>query len=313
MAEAQPSPPMRPNPKQLVVDFFSRSLASFHTSHDALRILCTVPHRSDSSSPAPRPPKKGVRRLVVLDSSFNPPTRAHAQMARSAVRDAASQDDDDGTEEAARLLLLLAVNNADKAPRPASFALRLAMMEGFARALGEGVEVDVAVTRMPFFHDKARAISEAGFYGESPEQVFLAGFDTLIRIFNPKYYNPTSGDGGQAASSSEQQQQQTPMQAALGPFFARARLRVTMRPDDAWGTQEEQRAYVRGLEDEMLEDVGGRREWARRVDVVDGGETGGVSSSRVREVVRTGGLNGLDGVVDGEVRAWIEAEGLYRE
>ncbi|POR36420.1 Nucleotidylyl transferase [Tolypocladium paradoxum] len=308
MTEAQPSPSMRPNPKQLI-DFFSRSLASFDTSHDALRILCTLPRRSDS--PAPRPPTRSVRRLVVLDSSFNPPTRAHAQMARSAVRDAGSGDGDGGgAEEAARLLLMLAVNNADKAPRPASFALRLAMMEGFARELGEGMEVDVAVTRMPFFHDKARAISESGVYG-APEQVFLVGFDTLVRIFNPKYYN--AAKLGEAASSSPEQHQQTPMQAALGPFFARARLRVTTRPGDAWGTQEEQRAYVRGLGDGVLDDVGGRREWARRVDVVDGGEMGGVSSSRVRDVVRTGGLDGLDGMVDEEVRAWIEREGLYRE
>ena len=233
-------------------------------------------------------------------------------MARSAVRAAASEAE--GSAEAARLLLLLAVNNADKAPKPASFAQRLAMMEGFARALSDEVEVDVAVTTMPFFNDKAQAISESGFYGHLGEQVFLAGFDTLIRIFNPKYYDPTAADGEQAASSSQQQQQpQTPMQRALDPFFARARLRVTMRPDDEWGTQQEQRAYVRRLEDAILEDVGGRREWARRVDVVDGGEMGGVSSSKAREAVRNGGLDGLDGMVDGETRTWIEAEGLYRD
>ncbi|PNY23823.1 Nucleotidylyl transferase [Tolypocladium capitatum] len=300
---------MQPNPKQLV-DFFSRSLASFHASHDALRILCTLPHRSSDSSPAPRRPRKSARRLVVLDSSFNPPTRAHAQMARSAVRDAGSRAED-GEEAAARLMLLLAVNNADKAPRPASFALRLAMMEGFARQLGGGMEVDVAVTRMPFFHEKARAIAESGFYGE-PEQVFLAGFDTLIRIFNPKYYDKATAPR-EEASSPWPEPQQTPMQAVLGPFFARARLRVTMRPQDAWGTQEEQRAYVRGLEDGVLEDVGGRREWAQRVEVVDGDGMGGVSSSRVREVVREGGVGEVDGMVDGEVMSWIEAEGLYRE
>ncbi|XP_044723842.1 cytidylyltransferase [Hirsutella rhossiliensis] len=262
---------MGPNSKQLV-DFLSRSLSAFQASRDPLRVLCTLPHHG---SPGPRRPLQRVRRLVVLDSSFNPPTRAHARMARAAVREGGP---------GARLMLLLAVNNADKAPRPASFPVRLGMMEALARGLllgGVGVEIDVAVTTMAFFHDKARAVAESGFYhdqcqamtdgGEKreaePEQVFLVGFDTLVRIFNPKYYN----DQGPASSTT------TAMQSALGPLFERARLRVTTRPDDAWGSREEQLAYVRGLE--RLGEVGGRGEWAARVDVAE--EEGGTAGSLV--------------------------------
>lgn len=198
----QDSSIMRPNPKHLI-DFFARSLTSFHSSPDAFRILCTLPHAS--AEPVSRRPASGVRKLVVLDSSFNPPTRAHAEMARSALKWASSS-----SSEGTRLMLLLSVNNADKAPKPASFPVRLGMMEGFGRdllgSLGDvKAEIDLAVTKMPYFHDKARAIGESGMYsssdGQEPEQVFLAGFDTVIRIFNPKYY----GDGG--------------MRAALGPFF----------------------------------------------------------------------------------------------
>ncbi|KAK4075148.1 uncharacterized protein Triagg1_4812 [Trichoderma aggressivum f. europaeum] len=299
---------MRPNPKQLV-DFFSRSLTSFHSSPDVFRILCTLPHAG--AEPVSRP-ASGVRRLVVLDSSFNPPTRAHAEMARSALKWASSSSSysegasfsssshSDGT----RLMLLLSVNNADKAPKPASFPVRLGMMEGFGRdllgSLGDvGTEIDLAVTTMPYFHDKARVISESWMYsssseGREPEQVFLAGFDTVIRIFNPKYY----GDGG--------------MRAALGPFFERARLRVTMRTDDEWGGEEEQREYVRGLGEGRLDDVGGDVAWAGRVDLVEG-RGDGVSSSKVRDMVKRGEKEGLERLVDGEVMGWIEGEGLYRE
>ncbi|KJZ73090.1 hypothetical protein HIM_07474 [Hirsutella minnesotensis 3608] len=192
----------------------------------------------------------------------------------------------------------------------------LCMMEAFARSLlagrfeEEGVEVDVAVTTMPYFHDKARAIADSGAYHDEvagePEQMFAVGFDTLIRVFNPKYY----GD------DAEGEPRQTGMRAALGPFFECARLRVTLRPDDAWGGREEQLAYVRGLASGRLEELGGTREWAARVEVEDGQgeeEEVGVSSSRAREIVRRSGVEGLDGLVDGEVGAWIEREGLYRE
>ncbi|KAK0756976.1 hypothetical protein N5P37_010501 [Trichoderma harzianum] len=293
----QDSSTMRPNPKHLI-DFFARSLTSFHSSPDVFRILCTLPHAG--AEPVSRRPASGVCRLVVLDSSFNPPTRAHAEMARSALKWASSS-----FSEGTRLMLLLSVNNADKAPKPASFPVRLGMMEGFGRdLLGslEGVvggpEIDLAVTKMPYFHDKARAIGESGMYSsggqEEPEQVFLAGFDTVIRIFNPKYY----GEGG--------------MRAALRPFFKRARLRVTMRTDDEWGGEEEQREYVRGLGEGKLDEVGGDVAWARRVDLVEGGGDG-VSSSKVRDMVKIGEREGLEKLVDGEVMGWIEGEGLYRE
>ncbi|KAG5998254.1 hypothetical protein E4U52_001157 [Claviceps spartinae] len=309
--------------------FFTRSLTAFLSSPDPFRILATAtttttPHLPVSSR---APPRNGVQTLIVLDSSFNPPTRAHAQMALSAMRTAGP---------GARLLLLLAVHNADKKGlAPSALASRLGMMEAFARQLlqqqqqeeeegeeerregsteqerggGESLgEVDVAVTKMPFFGDKARSIAEMGGYaglgGEGPEQVYLCGFDTLVRIFDDKYYG-----GG---VSVEELAKGTPMQRALRPFFAMAKLRVTMRPDDEWGSAEEQRAYVDGLGRGDLERRGGDSCWARRVELVEGiGEV--VSSSRVREVVRRGGGDELDGLVGGEVRRWIEEEGLYRE
>lgn len=240
----------------------------------------------------------------------------------------------------ARLMLLLAVNNADKGVVPAAFEMRLGMMEGFARELvalyqrerleeiqrrnrgsegighgvdGEGgaddmdgdggLEIDLAVTTMPFFHEKSSVISESGIY-DGAEQMFLCGFDTVIRIFNPKYYNtsPTS------TTTS------TGIKHALSPFFNRARLRVTIRPDDEWGTRSEQASYVERLENGELEKVGGDGAWARRIDLVDG-LAGPVSSSKVREAVgrhEGGDVGGLDGLVGGEVRRWIEVEGLYR-
>jgi nicotinamide-nucleotide adenylyltransferase len=301
----------------IVSSNFSRTLSAFKASTDRFSVLYSLPwsphgklyrNSRDNAvcnqvgSGVHSTPKTKVKRIIVLDSSFNPPTRAHAAMLRSAL--AASGERASDEERTTKILLLLAVKNADKAPQPAAFPLRLGMMSGFGQEVrgwdeSHGLSVDVGVTTEPYFHDKAQAIQSSGLYGEDegPEQVFLAGFDTLIRIFNPKYYNDEGG-----------------MQAALGPFFAACRLRITLRGDDDWGSAEEQRVWVRSLEQKGeggIEDRGGRAEWLDRIELVHGVEGEAVSSSRVREAARTGG--DLDRMVGPEVGRWIEEAELYRD
>lgn len=86
------------------------------------------------------PPKT----LFILDSSFNPPSIAHAALAQSAFLDdcnsssssqPSQQQQKKQYEFPHRLLLLFAVTNADKIAAPASFEHRLAMMTVFARDL----------------------------------------------------------------------------------------------------------------------------------------------------------------------------------
>ncbi|KAF6813561.1 cytidylyltransferase [Colletotrichum sojae] len=294
MSSSTPEPAM--SSRKSLVELFSRSLTAFQTSSDAFRVVCTLPRRADSpSSLAPRQPRQKIDSLVVLDSSFNPPTLAHLRMARSALREK-SKNSGGGS---ARLLLLLAVNNADKKPKPAAFGERLGMMHAFAEDFLEeeeenGVEVDLGLTTRPYFHEKSSVIAEQGDYGGAG-QVYLVGFDTLIRIFDGKYYDD--------------------MGAALGPFLGRARLRVTMRTDDAWGDEEEQEKYLEGLRTGGLEAVGGRAEWAERVEMVRGRGQGEevVSSTRVREAAARGDGEALKELLSARVREWVLEEGLYRE
>ncbi|CAI4217363.1 unnamed protein product [Parascedosporium putredinis] len=74
------------------------------------------------------------------------------------------------------------------------------------------------------------------------------------------------GDGQKIASS---------MQAALGPFFDEARLRITLREGGGYGAIAEQRAYLDGLAGGGLEAVGGLGEWAGRLEAVEGEGTPG--------------------------------------
>ena len=327
--------------RRFVADFFTRALSSFQSSGSKFQVVCTAApalHRKglDHGNPAPLPPRARPRTLIVLDSSFNPPTRAHLRMATSAIHDLTHNQGQ--RLSAVRLLLLLSVNNADKGIKPAAFDKRLAMMWAFARdvqhtlrsaaelASVEGqdgseagaVSVDLGLTTVPYFHDKSAALAESGFYnpeggqdgaGET-EQVFLVGYDTLIRILNPKYYGPSDSTGQPTVLES------TPMQKALDPFFARAKLRVTMRTDDEWGGAEEQRAYLDGLmRAEGLRKVGGSKDWGSRIEMVKGRSVGAdiISSTYARTAAKTRAWDRLDLMVTPEVRRWIEQENLYTE
>lgn len=273
------------------------ALRAFQASQKAFALVdtATAPRRCNT--------------LIILDSSFNPPTIAHMAMATSALHNLHTQRDIAGAlkggeaskpsthnDDGVRLLLLLAINNADKAPKPASFEQRLLMMHCFAgdiqrawreaQAGNEELPVDIGLTTHPYFHDKSAAIAaspEYSFAPSSSEQVFLAGYDTLIRIFNPKYYTAETPDT-------------TPMQTALDPFLARARLRITMRTDGEWGERAEQEEFAdQLLNGNELERVGGRRQWATQVQLVEG-------------------LNGSDGLVlsSTEARAAVEKEDWER-
>ncbi|KAH6656689.1 hypothetical protein BKA67DRAFT_552715 [Truncatella angustata] len=279
-----------------LVSFFTRALESFQLSNASFSVLCSLPSLTE---PAPRPPQKVPQMLLVLDSSFNPPTLAHQRMAVSALKE-------ERHAKGSRVLLLLAINNADKAPKPATFPQRLAMMYVFAldlitalNASGTGTEVDLAVTTEPYFPFKSQAITASGFYGgedATMEQVYLTGFDTLIRVFDPKYYPNDS------------------MRQALDPFLSHSSLRVTMRTDADWGSAEEQLAYLEDLKHGKMEAIGGRKEWAAKVEMVEGRKESEevISSTKVRDAVQTGNWGRLRELVSDSVADWVREERLYR-
>ncbi|KAI1768888.1 Nucleotidylyl transferase [Hypoxylon sp. FL1150] len=312
-----------------LVSRFAQALEGYQRSSRTFQVLSTL--NSAIETPSEDPPKA----ILVLDSSFNPPTLAHKRMALSALfkdddlaghSSSGSSDNSNSSrsnDQPSRILLLLAINNADKTPKPAAFPQRLAMMDVFGQELLSAIAaadphgdrykcagVDVAVTTEPYFHAKAAAVAADVFYyrgaqtlgseekeNQAPEQVYLTGFDTLIRIFNPKYYP----DGSMAQ--------------VLDPFFAHARLRVTMRTDAEWGDAAAQRAYLEELRRGGLERVGGRTEWAGRIEMVEGRRDGQevVSSTKVREAVVRKDWDALKKLVSEGVTEWIREQELYTE
>ncbi|CEP15045.1 hypothetical protein [Parasitella parasitica] len=146
-------------------------------------------------------------RLLVLDSSFNPPTKAHAQLLQTSLASYPSNFFNGS-------LLLFSTNNVDKSLTGASALQRAQMMEIMARNFA-----DTAVGFTPHgrFMDKAKYIHSwfAERYNGQLELYFIVGFDTMTRLLDPKYYN------GMA------------VQEALAPFFESCHLICADRgPED---------------------------------------------------------------------------------
>ncbi|KIX05060.1 uncharacterized protein Z518_05932 [Rhinocladiella mackenziei CBS 650.93] len=299
---------------------FSHMLKNFTSSPSStFRILHTIPSTATQHTPA-------IRTLYVLDSSFNPPSKAHLSLVQTALESSSQnaisssgRNSRQVQSQNPRVLFLLATINADKTPEPADFEDRLVMMTLMAEQLRSNFSsndppaaappvIDIGVTKEPYFIDKARSIDESNIYNtpsesgrrEVIEQIHLTGFDTLIRIFTPKYYP-----------------NYTPPLSALAPFLARHRLRATIRPDPAveFSTVEAQKAYFARIAKGEMEGEGLKREWVDRVELVldETGEAEGVSSTRVREAVKKGDWEVVKELVGEGVQAWIREKGLYLE
>lgn len=89
------------------------------------------------------------RRLLILDSSFNPPTKAHANLLSKALASKPSSYFDAS-------LLLFSTNNVDKQLTGASVLQRVQMMELMAHSFDH--DVAVGLTPHGKFVDKAQAI-----------------------------------------------------------------------------------------------------------------------------------------------------------
>ena len=273
---------------------YASALKSFSSSPSKFHILHSLP------ATAPPPPKT----LYILDSSFNPPTLAHLRIATSALL-----EDSLPSPSPKRLLLLLAIQNADKKPKPASFEERLAMMQVFASDILSSISaetqktgeigIDIGVTKLPYFSDKAVAIEESAEYPGDAQQVHMTGFDTLIRILDPKYYGPDHS------------------LKVLEPFFQKNRLRVTYRTDSEWGSKDAQDSYLAAIAEGKRDQDGARREWVteNRIEMCGGRQQGDeiISSTEVRKAAKEGNREALERLVTPRVADWVLGEGLYLE
>lgn len=174
-------------------------------------------------------------RIAILDSSFNPPTIAHAALLRARPLDEHTDFD--------AHLLLLSVRNADKALKPgdATHAQRAEMMARFAAGVPN---CGVGLLDAPMWVDKAVTVRK-GLPLDAPTftLTWLLGLDSLERLFAPRYYaseaamlasierflDPASGENEVVCAwrgfvNGEERQKQIPELAQ--PFVEQGQIRM---------------------------------------------------------------------------------------
>ena len=201
-----------------------------------------------------------VGEVVVLPSAFNPPTVAHQHLLeRAAVLAGATQP-----------AALLTTRNVDKGLHGASLEERVEMLLALH---SNWPGLAVLASNKARIIDQAEALRAA--FGERLSLRFVVGFDTLERLFAPRYY--------------------TDMEGELAPFFERSRVLAANRADVTAGAVEK---WIR-------ENAG---PFASQIDVLEIDEQpAALSSSQARESAQ----EALRQMVPGPVLTYIEEHGLY--
>ena len=166
--------------------------------------------------------------------------------------------------------------------------------------VNEDVIIDIGITKEAMFIEKAKVIEESGLYvhplqeeGEV-EQVHLTGYDTLVRLVAPKYYPPQHS------------------LAPLEGLFNKHKVRVTMRTPPP---VEDQQFFFEELKDGAKEQHGWKREWAEKIELVEGRREGdeAISSTSARQCFQNLDLRKKQGNkwCSKSVTSYILGESLY--
>lgn len=282
---------MSPHPSTSSVRHAVDAGTSYHLHY---RTSPTWPLSPSSSA------EEGPVNIAVLDSSFNPPTSAHIAIASAP-----------GLVPYNALLFLLASVNADKGsstkPGHPDVPGKVEMMCLVADILAErpGAPkggVGVATTTFPFFADKSRVVVEV-LSKATARRVrlhWLVGWDTVIRIFEPKYY----------VKEGSHEPPTDSLRNALRPFLGDegdgSSLVAFRRGDEAAGGEE-----ARFLERDVVKDYVA----AGKLTVVDVPNRQGdnVSSTDVRVAVKDGRWHDVERMTEPAVAAHIRKQSLYTQ
>lgn len=271
----------------------AKQLKDFLSSKSDFRIV----YSSVANSPLAN---SSTRRIIVLDSSFNPPHLAHYTLAKEALKFKYSNVETPKSNSS--LLLLLSVKNADKVlETPASYDHRLNMMLLMAHYLEKNLDVHVSIglTHHAKFVDKSVSIIDylKEYFSSdyhSMKLTFAVGFDTLVRILDPKYYLPDL------------------LLDLLHEFMTTTDLFCLTRSENV-ESYREQIDYFRQLRHGKIAEI--PKVWADNIHVMsveeDRDGIGLVSSTRVRAAFASGITNNVP--VIPEIREYIEENKLYVE
>ena len=206
--------------------------------------------------------------LLVLDSSFNPPHFGHYTLIEKALEHYTGSN-----SGSVHVLLLLSINNADKNEKPASFDRRLDMMSLLAKHLSHNfsnLSPTVAICKSAKFVEKSNGIRDDLFV--NGKIVYLLGFDTITRVFDPKYYVPST------------------VREAMGDFMEHTDFFCLTRGSEnsSDSNLDEQAHYARDIAAGMYEPVI-PSSWGSKINIIENrNKYNAVSSSALRKLLIKG-------------------------
>lgn len=202
-------------------------------------------------------------RLGVLPASFNPPTTAHEALVSEAL-DTINFDE---------LLLITEARAVDKDICDAPLEERIQML---LILFGDDPRISIGVSNRGLFFEKISPLRE--LYPADTEIHFIVGYDTMVRVLDPRYYPDR--------------------EASLRTLFSEARFLVANRGRCA----EEQIKELFRQE--------GNRHFADRISILKLAEDfADVSSTLARQNAASG--KPLVGLVPHPIIEFIKQKGLY--
>ena len=160
------------------IRFEIRSLVQKTSSEQGKPVIHFISLGGKKNNPQEKDPEKKttktIRHLGIFPSSFNPLTVAHIELTRKAME----------KFDLKEVVLMLDAQAIDKEIHGASLEDRLLMLALFARSY-PGYRI--AFSSHGRFLDKLKAL-----YRTCPtvqEFCFIVGYDTIVRVLDPQYYN----------------------------------------------------------------------------------------------------------------------------
>ena len=208
--------------------------------------------------------KRAGRKLGIFSGSFNPLTVAHIEMIEAGQK---KYDLDE-------VLLILARANVDKGVFGLSLADRLSMLKLYA---ANREDFSVAACSHGKFIEKIEALKPV--YPPGTRFSFIVGYDTFIRLFDPKYY--------------------TDLHGALEALFDQCRFIVANRQN-----------YDADAVKRVMDDPDYRR-YAGRIDLIELPDFfAEISSTDIRAQIQAG--NSVDHLVPTEVQEFLKTVQAYQ-
>ena len=208
--------------------------------------------------------KMAGRKLGIFSGSFNPLTVAHIEMIEAAQKE----------YELDEVLLILARANVDKGVFGLSLADRLSMLKLYA---ANREDFSVAACSHGKFIEKIEALKPV--YPPGTHFSFIVGYDTFIRLFDPKYY--------------------TDLHGALEALFDQCRFIVANRQN-----------YDAGAVKRVMDDPDYQR-YAGRIDLIELPHFfAEISSTDIRVQIQAG--NSVDHLVPTEVQEFLKTVRAYQ-